>query len=564
MATRFGTRSRLAVRTVALTVLAAAVSAPAQAQRRARLSGDLADGLKAGAPRLEVILDDGAASRLAAKYNLKIKRQLRTGAVVEVTAGQLAALQADGGVDHLSGNARYHSSALGVDPIDEGIGADQVWAGAGRLPKLTGRGVTVALIDSGVDPNHWALRGKVAATVDFTGGDGVDRFGHGTHVAAIIAGRGGKSADTRIYRGVAPNASLINLRVLGADGTGSAADVIDAIGWAVDHQRAYNIRVINLSLGGPVRQSYKDDPVCAAVERAARAGLVVVVAAGNHGTNAQGQLVSGLVESPGNSPYALTVGALDTKGTAERSDDEVAGFSSNGPTAFDHVLKPDLVAPGRRIVSAEATGSLLSANFPQQHVAGSGNDSYIYGSGTSMAAGFVSGAAALLLEERPGLNPVGVKAALELSSSLVPKAGLVRSGSGSVNVLAAAEFVRNGRLRNTTIEGEGVTASGLAVGLASNSNTLVWGNGDTLVWGNGDTLVWGNGDTLVWGNGDTLVWGNGDTLVWGNGDTLVWGNGDTLVWGNSDTLVWGNGDTLVWGNSDTLVWGNSDTLVWGN
>jgi serine protease AprX len=508
MATRFDTRSRLAVRTVVLTVLAAAVSAPADAQRRARLSGDLADKLKSGAPRLEVILDDAAAaSRLAARYNLTIKRRLHTGAVLEVTDGQLAALQSDGEVDHLSGNVRYHSSSLDVDPVDEGIGADQVWAGVGALPKLTGRGVAVALIDSGVDPNHWALKGKVAATVDFTGGDGVDRFGHGTHVAALIAGRGGKSADTRLYRGVAPNASLINLRVLGDDGSGSAADVIEALDWAVDHKRAYNIGVVNLSLGAPVRQSYKDDPVCAAVERAVRAGLVVVVAAGNHGTNAKGQLLAGAIDSPGNSPYALTVGALDAKGTAERSDDEVAAFSSNGPTAFDHVLKPDLVAPGRRVVSAEAAGSLLSVNFPQQHVAGSANDSYIYGSGTSMAAGFVSGAAALLLEERPGLNPVGVKAALELSSSVMPKAGLVRSGSGSLNVLAAAEFVFDARLRRTTIAAEAITPNGLHF-IRSNGNTLVWGNGNTLVWGNGDTLVWGNGDTLVWGNGDTLVWGN--------------------------------------------------------
>src|SRR5690242_8841824 len=145
MAHRFESCSRLAVRTVTLTVLAAAVSAPAEAQRHVRLSGDLADGLKAGAPRLEVILDDAAAAaRLAARYNIKITRQLRTGAVLEVNAGQLAALTGDADVTHLSGNARYHSSALGVDPVDEGIGADQVWAGAGGLPKLTGRGVTVA------------------------------------------------------------------------------------------------------------------------------------------------------------------------------------------------------------------------------------------------------------------------------------------------------------------------------------------------------------------------------------------------------------------------------------
>ena len=169
--------------------------------------------------------------------------------------------------------------------------------------------------------------------------------------------------------------------------------------------------------------------------------------------------MSGAIESPGNSPYALTVGALDAKGTADRSDDEVATFSANGPTAFDHVLKPNLVAPGRRITSAEAAGSLLSTNFPLQHVAGSGNDSYIYGSGTSMAAAFVSGAAALLFEERPNLSPVGAVAALELSSSFIKGAGLVRSGAGSLNIVGATEFVRNGRLQGTSIAGATVPTS---------------------------------------------------------------------------------------------------------
>src|SRR4029077_4136483 len=129
--------------------------------------------------------------------------------------------------------------------------------------------------------------------------------------------------------------------------------------------------------------------------------------------------------------------------------------------------KPDIVAPGRRITSAEASGSLLSVNFPQQHVAGSGPNAYIKGSGTSMAAAFVSGAAALLLEERPNLKPLGVKVALQMSASFLPDYGLVRAGTGSLNVLAAAEFLRGGDLSETSIASEPASASGLVVAPSS-------------------------------------------------------------------------------------------------
>jgi serine protease AprX len=535
--------------------LAMAASAPARAQHHARLSADLTDHLNAGSQQVEVIVDGtAAADRLAARYNLKVARRLKSGSVLIVNAGQLSALQNDADVDKLSGNVRYKTSS--IDPIDEGIGADQVWAGAGPLPKLSGRGVTVALIDSGIDPTHNALKGHVLATVDFTGGDGVDHFGHGTHVAAIIEGNPGQTADTSMYRGVAYGASLVNLRALGNDGSGSAANVIEAIDWAIDHARDYNIRIINLSLGGPVLQPYRDDPVCAAVERAVRAGILVVAAAGNHGETADGsRKIIGAITSPGNSPYALTVGALDTKGTADRGDDEVAAFSSSGPTAFDQVLKPDLVAPGRRITSAEAAGSFLSVNFPLQHVAGSGSNSYIYGSGTSMATAVVSGAAALLLEERQNLQPLGVKAALQMTAEFLPAAGLIHGGAGSLNVVAAADFAQNGDLGNTTISGDSIAPSHLVIASAdqivsaqsfdSSRRLALTPLGRTkgksaAQKAASDTLVWGNGDTLVWGNGDTLVWGNGDTLVWGNSATLVWGNTATPVWGNSDTLVWGN------------------------
>jgi serine protease AprX len=575
------------------TVAAVSLAATAHAQHRARLSADLQDHLQAGSANIEVIVDGANADRLAAKYNLQIKRRLRNGSVLVVNAGQLSALKDDADVDHLSGNIRYRSSS--IDPVDQGIGADQVWAGAGTLQKFSGRGIAVALIDSGVDVKHNAIKGKVVTTVDFTGGDGSDLFGHGTHVAAIIAGNPGTTADTAMYRGVAYGASLVNLRVLGNDGSGTAADVIEAIDWAVDHAKQFNIRIINLSLGAPVLQPYRDDPVCAAVERAVRAGLLVVTAAGNHGTNAAGKKIAGGITSPGNSPYALTVGALDTKGTADRGDDEVAAFSSAGPTAFDLVLKPDVAAPGRHITSAESVGSLLSTSFPDQHVAGSGSNSYFNGSGTSMAAAVVSGAAALLLEERPSLSPLAVKVALQMSAEFLAGAGIVREGAGSLNVLAAADYVKTHDLSGTTIAGDAIAPSHLAIvpidqivtsetvvlqqlktarkslrtlSIAKtiaqpNGDSVIWGNGDSVIWGNGDSVIWGNGDSVIWGNSDSVIWGNGDSVIWGNGDSVIWGNGDSVIWGNGDSVIWGNSDSVIWGNSDSVIWGNSDSVIWG-
>ena len=135
---------------------------------------------------------------------------------------------------------------------------------------------------------------------------------------------------------------------------GKASDVIDAIYWVIHNSKRFNIRVINLSLGGPAEQSYLDDPMCEAVERAVNAGIVVVAAAGNRGKDDEGRSVYGLIESPGIDPYVITVGALNTKGTARRSDDELATYSSKGPTLVDGLLKPDIAAPGNKIVSAEA------------------------------------------------------------------------------------------------------------------------------------------------------------------------------------------------------------------
>ncbi|MEQ1913361.1 MAG: S8 family serine peptidase, partial [Vicinamibacterales bacterium] len=364
---------------------------------------DLEKAISRGSQSIEVIVHGSRADvdALAKRYNLRVRKSLESGAVVAVTAGQLDAMAQDPDLDHLSADAVVRSSSI----ITESIGADQVLAGVGSLPPLSGKGVGVALIDSGIDPRHAALANRVIFTKDFIGGNGADAWGHGTHVGALIAGRAGQTADTADYQGVAPGARLINLRVLDGTGAGKASDVIQAIDWAIANRKQFDIRVINLSLGAPVVQSYKDDPLCEAVERAVAAGMVVVAAAGNYGVTKDGNLVLGSVMSPGNDPAALTVGAVDMHSTAKRSDDTVATYSSKGPTLFDLVLKPDLVAPGSRLVSAEAAGSYLATTHPERHVAGSGANGYMALSGTSMAAGVTSGAVALLLDQRPKLSP---------------------------------------------------------------------------------------------------------------------------------------------------------------
>ena len=196
------------------------------------------------------------------------------------------------------------------------------------------------------------------------GGPATDPHGHGTHVAGIIAGQPGRTADARTVQGVAPDAFLINVRVLTAEGWGTVASLIDAIDWVIDHKAQYNIRVINISAGAPALQACQDDPACGAVQRAWAAGIVVVAAVGNNGLAADGRKIYGAVNRFGIAPEAITCGAIDTHGTPARSDDTVPTWSSRGPTAFDHYVKPDLVAPGVHIVSAEAQGSYLSKEYP--------------------------------------------------------------------------------------------------------------------------------------------------------------------------------------------------------
>jgi serine protease AprX len=358
----------------------------------------------------------------------------------------------------------------------ETTGAALAQAGLSGMPGVTGKGVGIAVVDSGISASHPDFqknnKSRIVASVNFTGGDGIlpgdgqDRFGHGTGVASVAAGNGSASAGySASYAGIAPEANLIDLKVLGENGTGTTSSTIAAIDWAVTNQKRFNIRVMNLSLGTPVRESFHQDPLCKAVERAVLSGIVVVAAAGNNGhtdtivgykDNGDPiyQPVFGAIDSPGNSPYAITVGASDSRGTARRSDDAMAQFSSKGPTMIDRLPKPDLVAPGRAIVAAMSqenpnTAAERPDRVVQPTVVGALQNAYYTYYGTSFSAPVVSGTVALMLEANKSLTPSLVKATLVRTANALPDSlfknraeNLLTQGAGVVNAAAAVEMAR--------------------------------------------------------------------------------------------------------------------------
>src|ERR1051326_2176056 len=216
-------------------------------------------------------------------------------------------------------------------------GADAVRNTSGiNVNGLDGTGVGIALLDSGIYASHTDFLDKsnnvrVVYSQDFTGeGRTDDPFGHGTFVASAAAGSG--RVSNAAYLGIAPNASLINLRVLNSQGTGTTSATLNALNWVLQNRAAYNIRVVNMSLGTAAVDSYKNDPICKAVRKLVDAGVVVAVAAGNYGKNSAGTKLYGGINSPGDEPSAITVGASNTFGTDSRADDVVTTYSSRGPT----------------------------------------------------------------------------------------------------------------------------------------------------------------------------------------------------------------------------------------
>jgi serine protease AprX len=338
-----------------------------------------------------------------------------------IPADQLERLADDPDVEFVSPDRPVQATAFSGTPDYGWMTAMDATSSSVTLP-YDGTGIGVAVIDSGIwsskqqDLNDRNGKTRVVYEQSFVRGntDVHDYYGHGTHVAGLIGGNGARSSGRNsiyLIRGIAPNVNLLNLRVLDNNGSGTDSSVIAAIQRAVQLQSQYNIRVINLSLGRPVSASYVNDPLCQAVQEAWNAGIVVVVAAGNDGrNNSAGTNGYATIDAPGNSPYAITVGAMNTLGTPARADDKITSYSSKGPTLFDHVVKPDLVAPGNRISSVESyTGAYLATTYPQNNVpqsmylagGGSATNWYYQLSGTSMAAPMVSGAAALLVQKKP-------------------------------------------------------------------------------------------------------------------------------------------------------------------
>ncbi|HZP22235.1 MAG TPA: S8 family serine peptidase, partial [Terriglobales bacterium] len=269
----------------------------------------------------------------------------------QLPASAVAALSDDDSVVYISPDRPIHSHMNNA--------AAAVLAGYGWGLGLDGSGIGVAVVDSGIhsvnDLRDASGRSRIMYSLDLVGGNGDDGYGHGTHVAGIIGGNASASSCTNCtipIRGIAPNVSLINLRALDNNGQGSDSTVIAAIDAAIQLRGTYNIRVLNLSVGRPVYESYTLDPVCQAVEQAWKAGIVVVVSAGNDGRdNSLGSAGYFTIEAPGNDPYVITVGAANTVGTPDRGDDVMTSYSSKGPTPVDYIVKPDLVAPGNRVVS---------------------------------------------------------------------------------------------------------------------------------------------------------------------------------------------------------------------
>ena len=496
-----------------------------------------------------------------------------------------------------------------------------------------GAGIGVAVIDSGVAPWHDDLTvsnrqgQRVVHFKDFVAGKtkAYDDWGHGTHVAGIIAGNGYDSFGTRA--GMAPGANIIALKALGANGTGTISGIIAAIEYAISVKSTYNIRVLNMSLGAGVYESYNTDPLTLAAKRAVEEGIVVVAAAGNMGKAANGQPQYGAISAPGNAPWVLTVGASSTEGTVDRRDDKMAMYSSRGPTMIDFAAKPDLVAPGTGTVSLSDKNSQmyidkaaflvssigitpLSSNLLGVVGLSTGYRPYLTLSGTSMATPAVAGTVALMLQANPKLTPNMVKAILQYTSQVYPAYDFLTQGAGFLNAKGAvvlAEYFRTGRKGtrypkmtgwaqhiiwgNYRVSGGVLTPGGTAWG-----SNVVWGelhtpSGQNVVWGencdthstcDNDQIVWGN--NVVWGetsSTDNVFWSptDMDNVVWGNGfDNVVWGNGDmdNVVWGNfGDNVVWGNDcegancEAVIWGSAaeDNVVWGNAegiDNVVWGN
>jgi serine protease AprX len=352
---------------------------------------------------------------------------------VEMTAAEAADLAAKDGIEvSVDDPITLHQVAEPTAPAEPrpatGVFVDATGARTVAASGVDGSGVTVAVLDSGIQ-NLPDFAGRLVGGIDLSGEGNPfhDGYGHGTFVAGLVAGNGASSGGA--YVGEAPGAKLVAIKAAGASGKTRASTVIAGIHWAILNKTRLGIKVLNLSLGASGLESTTTSPLNRAVERAWDAGIVVVTSAGNFGPG------YGSISKPGDDPLVVTVGASDDAGTATTTDDTVPAFSGVGPTYADGWLKPDLLAPGRSVVSLRVPGSKIDSENPTARI-GDGN---FKGTGTSFSTAIVSGAAAMVLQAHPDATPdlvkgrlLGTTVAGPVGSPMVDGHGLL-SAYGAVN-----------------------------------------------------------------------------------------------------------------------------------
>jgi serine protease AprX len=404
-------------------------------------------------------IDQG--SRLVQSAGGELSRELHiiNALGARMTAAAAANLADRPGVRFVSLNGAVKPSQVDTSNLGtaytHSIKAPKVWnSGKGSA----GEGVGVAVIDTGIDgdlPDFQVSRTDTTsrviadAVVNPHATSAGDEYGHGTHVAGLIAGNGLNRdvSDPQYgnYIGVAPDANLINVKASDEDGNATTLDVIDGLQFVVDHKDDLNIRVVNLSLNEAKPSSYRTNPLNAAVEQAWNAGIVVVAAAGNRGTSSDA-----VDYAPANDPFVITVGGVDDHGTRDTDDDTAASWSSSGTTR-DGFAKPDFLAPGAHMVSTLADGSEIAELCPSCVV----GDSYFRMGGTSMATAVASGTVALLVARHDDWSPDGVKSAIVNNLRQIPGVGMELDAEAAYKakkkeLLDPNEFEPNVYLDSTT------------------------------------------------------------------------------------------------------------------
>jgi serine protease AprX len=444
------------------------------------------------------------------------------------------------------GTMERTSATIGATVIHDTLGYD-------------GAGVGVAIIDSGVTPWHDDLASgdggqRVVRFVDFVRNRPrpYDDYGHGTHVAGVIAGNGFDSGGART--GIAPRAHLMILKVLDDEGNGRISDVIAAFDYILKNSADLNVRVVNLSVATRVDESYTTDPLTVAARKLVDAGIVVVAAGGNLGRTVDGHDAYGGITAPGNAPWVLTVGASNHMGSSARTDDQMAAFSSRGPTPVDYGAKPDLVAPGVGIESLSAEESNFYRTLTPYLLSGTvatGYLPYLSLTGTSMASPVVTGTIALMLQANPALTPNAIKGILQFTAEVYQGYDPLTQGAGFLNARGAVELART-LAASTSTRGSPSSWSG----------HVIWGNqlirGDVFA----ASSAWANG--VTWGDAAQTIDGNApQNVVWGKrcgGDNCQepW----TIATAHDESVVWGTNvdESVVWGTAfsdDSVVWGTS-------